>query len=69
MTRVIRHIHYHVIQPTSETIALGARLHYLIWTKYFDDAWAQTPLHEKLTWILFLSHTFAILSILMLLSR
>lgn len=39
------------------------RLNYLIWTKYFDRAWEVTPIHEKLTWMFFLTNTMAILTL------
>lgn len=60
MTRIIR--------TTGETIALGVRLNHLIWTKYFDAAWAVTPMHEKISWILFVSNTIAILSLIQILA-
>lgn len=50
------------------TIALGARLHVLIWTRYFDDAWESIPLHEKLAWMLAISNTLAILTLFQLLA-
>ncbi len=68
MARFIRKIHTRFISPTGRTIALGLRLNQLIWTKYFDAAWVATPLHEKLTWILFITNTLAILTLLQLLA-
>lgn len=64
MTATLRQFHRSVIAPTGRTIALGVRLNVLIWTKYFDTAWEATPLHEKLTWIMFLSHTMAIITLI-----
>lgn len=64
MATALRHFHRAVIAPTGRTIALGLRLNVLIWTKYFDAAWESTPLHEKLTWFMFLSHTMAIITLI-----
>lgn len=47
---------------------MGIRFNRLVWTKYFDAAWEATPLHEKLTWVLFLSNTLAILTLLQILA-
>jgi len=64
MARFIRRIHQEVLAPTGVTVALGLRLNWLIWTKYFDMAWEATPLHEKLTWILVISNTLCVLTLL-----
>ncbi len=64
MTALIRKF----IAPTGRTITLGFRLNHLIWTKYFDAAWEATPLHEKLTWILFITNTLAILTLTQILA-
>lgn len=64
MATALRQFHHSVIAPTGRTIALGLRLNVLIWTKYFDIAWESTPLHEKLTWLMFLSHTLAIITLI-----
>lgn len=50
------------------SVALGIRLNQLIWTKYFDDAWEVIPLHEKLSWILFVSNTLAVLTLIQILA-
>ena len=68
MVRIIRQLNSKIISPTRRTLTLSIRLNQLIWTKYFDAAWAATPLHEKLTWILFLTNTLAILTLLQLLA-
>lgn len=65
---IIRRLHRSVIAPTGRTIVLGARLHVLIWTRYFDDAWESIPLHEKLAWMLAISNTLAILTLFQLLA-
>ncbi len=67
-TTIIRRLHRSVIRPTGRTITLGARLHVLIWTRYFDAAWDSIPLHEKLAWILFITNTLAILTLFQLLA-
>ncbi|MCL4200236.1 hypothetical protein KJZ67_02745 [Patescibacteria group bacterium] len=59
---------HHIIVPTGRTIVMGIRFNRLVWTKYFDAAWEATPLHEKLTWVLFLSNTLAILTLLQILA-
>lgn len=64
MAKFIRHI----VVPTGRTIAMGIRFNQLVWTTYFDAAWESTPLHEKLTWILFLINTLAILTLLQVLA-
>ncbi len=64
MATALRHFHRTVIAPTGRTIVLGVRFNQLVWTKYFDAAWEATPLHEKLTWIMFLSHTMAIITLI-----
>lgn len=64
MATALRHFHRTVIAPTGRTIALGLRLNVLIWTKYFDAAWESTPLHEKLTWLMFVSHTMAVITLI-----
>lgn len=51
-----------------KTLLLGVRLNQLIWTRYFDRAWARTPLSEKLTWLLFLTNTLAIITLLQILT-
>lgn len=68
MTRMIRRFHREIIRPTGRTVMLGIRLNQLIWTKYFDMAWEATPLHEKLTWIWFLSNTIGILTLIQILA-
>lgn len=68
MARIIRQFHTRIISPTTRSIALGIKLNQLIWTRYFDDAWNAIPLHEKLTWILFISNTLAILTLFQLLA-
>ncbi len=68
MTRIIRRFHSSVIVPTGRTIVLGVRLNQLIWTKYFDAAWEATPMHEKLTWILFISNTLTVLTLIQILA-
>lgn len=68
MTATLRHFHHAFLAPTGKTIALGVRFNILVWTKYFDAAWESTPLHEKLTWIMFLSHTLAIITLINLLA-
>lgn len=68
MTTALRHFRRSIIAPTRKTIVLGLRFNILIWTKYFDAAWAATPLHEKLTWILFISNTLAVLTLLQILA-
>ena len=47
-----------------KTLLLGVHLNQLIWTRYFDRAWARTPLSEKLSWILFLTNTMAIITLI-----
>ncbi|HLD25355.1 MAG TPA: hypothetical protein VJB96_05555 [Patescibacteria group bacterium] len=47
-----------------KTLLLGVRLNQLIWTKYFDRAWQRTPLDEKLMWMLFLTNTMAIITLI-----
>ncbi len=68
MARIIRQFHTRILSPTTRSIALGIKLNQLIWTRYFDDAWNTIPLHEKLTWILFISNTLAILTLFQLLA-
>ena len=68
MTRMIRRFHREIIAPTGKSIVLGLRLNQLIWTKYFDTAWEATPMHEKLTWILFVSNTLTILTLIQILA-
>lgn len=64
MTALIRKF----IIPTGRTLALGLRLNHLIWVKYFDAAWDATPLHEKLTWILFITNTLGVLTLIQILA-
>jgi hypothetical protein len=63
-----RHIHRRThttfLSRTAHSIVMGVRFNQLVWTKYFDQAWKATPTHEKLTWILFLSNTLGILTLL-----
>lgn len=68
MTRIIRKFHSSVLVPTGRGIVMGVRLNQLIWTKYFDAAWEATPMHEKLTWILFVSNTLTILTLIQILA-
>lgn len=68
MARFIRNFHSRILSPTGKTIALGLKLNRLIWTEYFDAAWEAIPLHEKLTWILFISNTLTILTLFQLLA-
>lgn len=68
MTRIIRRIHRDLMLPTGRSIALGLRFNHLVWTKYLDLAWEATPLHEKLTWLLFLGNTLSILTIFQILA-
>lgn len=68
MARFIRRIHARILAPAQRTLTLGLRFNALVWTKYFDDAWDAIPLHEKLTWILFISNTLAILTLIQFLA-
>lgn len=68
MRTMIRRFRSSVLAPTKHSIALGLRLNQLIWTQYFDDAWEAIPLHEKLTWMLFVSNTLAILTLFQILA-
>lgn len=65
---LFRTIQYRFIRPTRSAIALGYRFNYLLWTKYFDVAWEATPLHEKLTWVMLLANTMAILTLFQILT-
>lgn len=67
MTRIFKKIQSGVV-ATGKTVGLGVRLNQLIWTKYFDQAWEATPLHEKLTWILFIANTLCILTLIQFLA-
>jgi len=64
MTEVVTAINTHILTPAR----LGLKFNWLVWTKYFDAAWAKTPLDEKLIWIMFLSHTLSILTIIQFLA-
>ncbi len=68
METAIYRIHTGFLAPTGRTIKLGLRFHVLIWTKYFDQAWDATPLHEKLTWLLFAANTLCVMTILQFLA-
>ena len=68
MARAIRQFHTEILVPTGKSFVLRLRLNQLIWTKYFDMAWEAAPLHEKLTWILFISNTLCVLTLIQILA-
>lgn len=44
------------------TLVNGPSMH--MWTQDFDTAWASLRTHEKLTWIMFIGNTVAILTLI-----
>jgi len=52
------------IRNIQQTIVTSAAINQKLWTVWFGQAWDSLRFHEKLTWLLFISYTVSILTML-----
>lgn len=64
MRELVRSIKLHFAGSAADMGRLvnGPSMH--MWTQDFDNAWGSLPTHEKLTWIVFIGNTVAILTLI-----